>query len=162
MSITLATDQIPPDVIGAIVARLRRVTNLMALCPDEVIGGRTIRRVSGRLAAIPGAKGWTGHAVVVRPAGGDGPEQWVPFANPNIDCLCYGATEYEAQRVAWLVAAALEPVERAGFGFVEGDCAVTDIHQIAEPVGFYDRENSAFVRAVSFTVRYGLVPVGAA
>ena len=73
-----------------------------------------------------------------------------------------GKTTTLTARVAWLVAAALEPVERAGFGFVEGDCAVTDIHQIAEPVGFYDRENSAFVRAVSFTVRYGLVPVGAA
>jgi hypothetical protein len=162
VSITLTSAQIPPDHIGAIIARLRRVTNLMALCPDQTYtspdGPRTVKRISGELAAIPEGKDWKKRAVVVLDAGGPGAEYGVPFATSRVDCLCYAATGLKAAEVANLVIAALEPVERHGFGFVEANCAVTDVHQISGVTRLYDRENKQHVRAVSFEVRYAQVP----
>lgn len=169
MSITLDPTEIAPSVVNAVIDRLRSFTNVMALCPDESVtvrhrdnttGTMPVRRVADHLEANVKGRAWTGHAIVVRVSSGGSPDY--AFGNPTIDCLCYGVSRHEATRLAEVVKAALEPKGFArDYGFVEGDCAVTDIQQIAEIAPFFDRENQAFVRALSFEVVYGLSPVGA-
>lgn len=156
MSGILTIDQanVPPDHVAALVARLRRFAAIMALCPDETVGGRTVKRVAARLQAIPGADGWAGHAVVVQDAGGLGPDRCEPFDTPRVACLCYGSTGYEAMTVARTVVAALDPVDRtAGHGFTEAGCAVVDVWQVGGIAPTYDRENKAHVRVATFLVR---------
>lgn len=162
-TITLTAEQVPPDYVAALVARLRRFTNLLTLCADQTytVTGRTkkVKRIAAELQAIPEAKGWQGHAVVVKDAGGYGPDPAVPFDTPRVDCLCYGSTGLEAAKVARLVVAALDPVSRYGRGFTEVECAVQDVRQVSGLLPLYDKGNRAHVRAVTFEVRYCQVPV---
>lgn len=167
MSITLTDAQIPPSIVAALIARLRDCTNIMALCPDEAVavrqrdgsaGTMTVRRVSHKLEANQKGRAWTGHALVVKAAGGDGRDPWVPIAAPTIDVLCHGVSRIEAERLALVVMALLEPVDGRDNGFVQGDCAVTDVHQIADAAEFFDRDNQAHIRALQFAATYWLVP----
>lgn len=161
MSITLAPTEIIPDHIAAVVARLRRFTNVMDLCPDEVIGERTIKRVSANLAAITAQRLWTGHAVVVVPAGGDGDDPSVPLARVRFDAICYGTTGYEAARLARIVSSALTPLSRRGSAFTQAECRLSDVLRLTEPLDLgQDRENQAHRRAVSFEATKKLTPVG--
>lgn len=167
MSITLTPEQIPPSIVAALIARLRRFTNITALCGDEVVdvrqragtpGSMTVRRISTKLEANVKGRAWTGHALVVNGAGGGGADPWVPIAGPNIDVLCYGVSREEAERLERLVVAALEPTDHRDNGFVEGDCAVADVHRVTGPLAFFDRDNQAHVRALSFEVQHWLIP----
>lgn len=159
MSVTLTSAQIVPDHVAAVVARLRRFTNLTALCPDETVGNRTVRRIAARLQAVPDQDGWTGHAIVVQDAGGGGADPDTPLDAPRIDCLCYAATGYEAARLARLVVSALVPVGRRGAAFTEAQCRIGDVRQVTGLVPIYDREVRAHVRAVSFELLKKQVPV---
>lgn len=167
MSITLDAAAIPPSIVAALIARLRSVTDIMALCPDEVVavrerdgaaGSLTVRRVSDKLEANQKGRAWTGHALVVTPAGGDGRDVWVPTAVPTIDVLCHGVSRGAADLLARVVLAALEPTDHRDNGFVQGDCAVADIRQIGNAQSFFDRDNQAHVRALSFAVTHWLIP----
>lgn len=161
MSITIAPTDIYPDHVAAVIARLRRVTDLMALCPDETIGGRTVRRISGALQAVPTQKGWEKHAIVVQDGVGQAGDLTVPRSRPQVDCVCYAASGYEANRVARLVAAALCPASRRVEAFTEANCRIVDVFWVAGPIAAgYDAENKAHRRVVSFELDKSDLPVG--
>lgn len=152
--LTIDAANIPPDHIAAIVARLRRFTPIMALCPDEGTGRGLVKRVSARLQVVtPPSEDWQGHAIVVAEAGGLGPDLCEPFDTPRVYCHCYGSTGLEAAKVARTVIAALEPVARRGYGFTEAGCAITDVHQVGGVAPRFDAENRAHVRTATFLVR---------
>lgn len=167
MSITLTDAQIPPSIVAALVARLRDFVQIMQLCPDETVavrqrdgsaGTMLVKRVSHQLEANQKGRAWTGHALVVKAAGGDGRDPWVPLAAPTIDVLCHGVSRLAAERLALVVVGALEPVDYRDNGFVQGDCAVADVHQIAGAAEFFDRDNQAHIRALQFAATYWLIP----
>jgi hypothetical protein len=170
MSITIPATEIIPDHVAAVVARLRRFTNVTDLCPDETVavtkrdgtaGTMLLKRVSANMEAVTLLQAWTGHAVVVNPSGGLGDDPYVPLGRPRFDCLCYGTNGYEAARLARVVASVLVPVGRRGSAFTEAQCRLSDVQQVSDIINLgIDRENQAHRRVVSFEATKKLIPVG--
>lgn len=123
MSITIADEFIPPDHVAAVIARLRLVTNIMALCGDVTVGGKTYKRVSGNFRPVGEPK----HGIAVLDAGGLPAD--MPLARPNVSILHYGGSGLEAAKLARLVQATLVPLSRQDTWFVAADCVVTDVQR---------------------------------
>jgi hypothetical protein len=124
VSITIAPEHIPPDHVGAVIARLRQVTNLLALCPDEAIGSKTVRRIGGAFRPGGAAK----HQIAVLDAGGLGGE--MPLDRPRVSVYCYATEGHEATALARLVAAALVPLDRQETQFAAVGCLVTNVTKV--------------------------------
>jgi hypothetical protein len=123
VSITIDADFIPGDPVAAIVARLRDVTNIMALAGDETVGGRTIKRVGGRFAPVGDPRPW----IAVLESGGFPAE--MPLARPRISIYAYGKSGLLAASLARLVQAALVPLDRPDTFFVAAGVVVTDVQR---------------------------------
>lgn len=137
-----------PDFIGAVIARLRSITEVTALAST---------RISGELGAD-----WDPmprHAVVVRRAGGTD-EQELDHAFPRLDVRCYGATEYEAGRLARIVKPALCPTRAGGnrTGFTQGGCRVLDVAHEAGPISIREPETTWWFILHSFRFRISEIP----
>jgi hypothetical protein len=141
-----------PDFIGAVVGRLRSISDVTAL---------TSTRISGQLQDdwFPGQT-TAQHAVLVRRASGtDEPE--LDHFHPRLDIRCYGANEYEAGRLARIVKPALCPTRASGnpTSFTQGGCRVIDVAYEAGPFGSQEPETKWWFVQASYRFRVSAVPV---
>lgn len=150
-----------PDHIGAVIARLRSFPELLALCPDETRGPKTIRRIGGAMDPLADPDHWTGHALIVRDAPGGGEDLYVPLSTPRIDLWAYGSTGYEASRAARLALAALVPPSRRGLAFTGAHCRIIDVRRLSGFVPLYDARIQAHVRIVTYELLKSEEPVTA-
>jgi hypothetical protein len=140
-----------PDHVGAVIARLRSFPELLALCPNETSGGKTIKRISGEMQAIPGdPEQWTGHALIVIDAPGGSEDDGVPFGMAYVDVLAYGSTGLEASKAARLAGAALVPPSRRGLAFTAAHCRITDVKRVSGFVAVYDDRIRAHTRIATY------------
>jgi hypothetical protein len=123
VSITIDADFIPGDHVAAVIARLRDVTNLISLCADETVGGRTVKRISGNFRP----SGEPRNAIAVIEAGGFPAD--MPLARPRVTVYHYAASGYQAAYLARLVQAALVPLDRQDTFFVAAGVVVTDVQR---------------------------------
>lgn len=124
MSITIADEYIPGDHVGAVVARLRAVTNLLTLCPDQVVGNVTVKRIAGEFRPLDKPQ----RAVTVLDSGGFGGE--MPLDRPRVSVYCYAGSGYEAAKLARLVQAALVPLDRQETMFIAAGVVVTNVTKV--------------------------------
>lgn len=123
MSITINADDIPGDHVAAVVARLRDVTNLLALCGDITVGGKLVKRIGGEFHPTEEPRNW----LTVVDAGGFPAE--MPLARPRVSVYHYAASGYQAAALARLVQAALVPLDRTDTLFVAAGVVVTDVQR---------------------------------
>lgn len=123
MSITIDADFIPGDHVAAVIARLRDVTNIIALCSDLTIDGKIVKRVSGEFHPTKLPRNW----LTVLDAGGFPAE--MPLARPRVSVYHYAASGVQAALLARLVQAALVPLDRQDTLFVAAGCVVTDVQR---------------------------------
>jgi hypothetical protein len=123
VSITIAAEFIPPDHVSAVIARLRDVTNILALCGDITVKGKTVRRIGGEFHPTEEPRNW----LTVTDAGGFPAE--MPLARPRVSIYHYAASGVQAAALARLVQAALVPLDRQDTLFVAAGCVVTDVQR---------------------------------
>jgi hypothetical protein len=153
---------IAPDHVAALVARLRTSSDVMALCPNETVGGRTVRRVAARMRPVEEPEDWGHAAAIVREAGGTGDDDGPPIEVARVDVLCYAATEARAAAAARTVDAFLQPLDRrTPRGFTAAGCRVAGIKRVSGLIPVYDRDLRLHVRAMTYELLKGLIPVGA-
>lgn len=108
-----------PDLIGALIARLRAVTEVTAL---------TSTRIS---AALQDAWNMPTHAVLLRAVGGPPGDRQANILVTRLDVFCYGSTPLEAMRLWRLVDPALSPDQSVVSSFTQTvggvRCRVYDI-----------------------------------
>lgn len=135
-----------PDWKGALISRLRALSDVTALCPaTRIVGtlpGATVGK-NAEAAAMP-----TFAIAVVKVPGGFGAEPTLPLRRPRLDLFCYGASGYEAMRLWRTVQAALEPPSRQGIAFTAAGCRVLDITCVSDPAEAVDPQTQwPFVQA---------------
>ncbi|MGN6811226.1 MAG: hypothetical protein ACTHMP_10145, partial [Thermomicrobiales bacterium] len=135
-----------PDWKGALISRLRSLSDVTALCPASRIVGTLPGAVVGKDAE---AKAMPTYAIaVVKVPGGFGAEPTLPLRRPRLDLFCYGANPLAAMNLWRTVQAALEPPTRQGIAFTVAGCRVLDITCVADPAEAVDPEtNWPFVQA---------------
>jgi hypothetical protein len=118
-----------PDVLGAIVARLRSFSEITALVATAAgaTDSRTTPRVSGE------KQNWwkmPTHAIWLNRTGGPivGSDYLLGWWTQRLDVTCYGSSKYEATRLMELVLPALCPMqgERDG-SFVQAGVRISDV-----------------------------------
>jgi hypothetical protein len=102
-----------PDVVAAVVARLRTFTEITDL---------TSTRITARLQ--PSWSGMPTYAVLIRPAGGPPGKPQINLLVSRLDLFCYGATEAQAAALWRQVDAILCPGQERLTKFTQGDCHV--------------------------------------
>lgn len=141
-----------PDFIGAVIARLRSISEVTALTSTRISGQTQVDWFPDKTVAR--------HAIVVRRAGGtDEPD--IDHFLPRVDVRCYGATEYEAGRLARIVKPALCPTRHSGnrTGFTQGDCRVLDVAYEAGPISLPEPETGWWTVTGSYRFRISEIPV---
>lgn len=138
-----------PDFIGAVIGRLRSISEITALTSTRISG-----QLGGDWDPMPR------HAVLVRRAGGtDDPD--VDHFLPRVDIRCYGSNEYEAGRLARIVKPALCPT-RASLrptAFTQGNCRVLDVAYEAGPFGSQEPETKWWFVLATYRFRISEIPV---
>lgn len=112
-----------PDLLGALIARLRATTEITAL---------TSTRISGELQDA-----WTmpTHAVTLRRSGGPPGDYLGGIWYSRIDVTAYGSTRREATRLLDIVLPALCPLQGPpGGSFIQSAVRVYDIAPEAEMI----------------------------
>lgn len=129
-----------PDYVGAMIAHLRSLTVVTALCPaTRIVGelpGATVGS-GGEAKAMP-----TYAIAVVNVPGGFGSDLYVPLSRPRLDLFCYGKTGLEAVNLWRTVQAQLEPPTRRGCGFTAAGCRVLDVTCVMQPARQRDQETN--------------------
>ncbi len=148
-----------PDHIGAVIARLRSFGDLLAFCPDETRGSKTIRRIGGEMQPLADPDHWTGHALIVLDAPGGGEDLYVPLSTPHIDVWAYGSTGLEASRAARLALSALVPPSRRGLAFTAANCRIIDVRRVSGFIPIYDTRIAAHARIVTYELLKSEEPV---
>jgi hypothetical protein len=153
---------VAPDHKAALIARLRESDDVLDLAPDETIGGRTVRRIAARVRPVEQPEDWDGGAVTVTEYGGAGDDDGTPTELVRVNVLCYAATGARAATLARTVDAYLQPVgRRSPRAFTAANCRVASIKRVSGLLEVYDRELRLHVRAMTYELLKGLIPVGA-
>ena len=120
-----------PDILGAIVARLRAVTEITALTSTRI---SPVRQESWN--PMPR------HAIWV-----DGPKGMGPFGSDNlpletvrVDLNCFGSTDYEAGRLWRTMHSAICPYQGAATQFVAAGVRVSNVQRESGPIRFTDSD----------------------
>jgi hypothetical protein len=158
-ALTIAPASIRPDHVSAVIARLRRFTALLALCPNDPADADGVRfRRIGHMAR-PFVEGGAKHMIVVVDAPSFAPDVFVPRSRPRIDVHCYATRGHEAARLAYLVLGALCPSWQ-GQPFTEVNCRVIDVFPLfSNPLPLYDRDLHLDDRLLSFELDKSEIPV---
>lgn len=137
-----------PDYVSALVAHLRGAEIVTTIVP------------AARIAMeINSAEGLPRSNVIVRKAGGSGSDVSMPYYRGRLDIHCYGATGYEAMRLARAIQAALIPEDRKSTRIHAQDCVIASVGMESGHIGLETPEGWPFVLTVySLTIYEVAVP----
>jgi hypothetical protein len=135
-----------PDLLGAIIARLRAEADLTAL---------TSARISGQLQdswAMPV------HAVLVRLAGGGPGKPHLAFKEQRVDVFCFGSTGFEATKVWRQLDAVFNPGQERQCSFIQSvggvNCRVYSVVPEREPSSEIEPDSGWPRVSASYLVRW--------
>lgn len=138
-----------PDYAAALVAHLRDHP-----APAGIVPPARIAMELDDAGNMP--QSW----VLVRKAGGPGSHGAAPYYRARVDIQCYGATGYEAFRVARAVQAALVPVDRRSTRIHRHGCVIPRVWMESGHLGLETPEGWPFVQtAYALNVYEVEVPV---
>lgn len=112
-----------PDVIAAVVARLRTFTEITDL---------TSTRITARLQ--PSWSGMPTYAILVRPAGGPPGKPQLNLMVSRLDLFCYGATEAQAMALWRQLDAVFCPGQERLTKFTSAGCHVGVVVRESMPI----------------------------
>lgn len=143
------TTTVAPDVLAALIVRLRANTDLAAIVGTQV--SAEMQEPWPTLSA----------AVLLIAVGGQAPDEDTDLEYQRVDVSCYGSTGYEAAKLSRMVDAVLRPVLRERpRSFHSAGCAVYDVSAEGALLTVPDPDYPTWPRRLrSYAVTYSRVGV---